>query len=229
MHVGVIPDGNRRFMKKNGVPDLGQSYLMGINKFYDFLEWCIDLGVNEVTVYALSIENLQNRGELEIRTLLTLFSAQAGDITTSRRIHENKIKVNVCGNRDYLRDAGGKGTGQELLADLGKLEEATKCYEGLVLNLAIGYGGRQEIISALKALVDGRQEINEENVKKNLWVKSYPDIILRTAENRLSNFLTWQSAYSEIFFVDKLWQEFEKKDLEEILEKYGSRERRFGK
>ena len=229
MHIGIIPDGNRRFMKKKGISNLKTSYEMGINKFYDVLDWCLDLGVDEITAYALSTENLQNRGALEIKTLLTLFSKQAESMLESDRIHKKKVRIRICGDTCLLLSVGGKDLGGKLLEKLKKLEDMTKNYNAVTLNLAIAYGGRQEIINAVNKAVDAGLPINEENIKKNLWVRSYPEIIIRTAECRLSNFLTWQSAYSEIYFIDKLWQEFEKTDLESILSDYKSKERRFGK
>ncbi|MBN2250887.1 MAG: di-trans,poly-cis-decaprenylcistransferase [Candidatus Altiarchaeota archaeon] len=229
MHIGIIPDGNRRFMKKRGIPNLRNSYEMGINKFHDFLEWCIDLDVKEVTAYALSTENLKNRGRLEIRTLLGLFSKQAVSMLDNEKIHKNRVRVKVCGDRCCLLDAGERGIGGETVKNLSILEDKTRDYDGLTLNFAIGYGGRQEIINSVKKVVDSGLEITEENIRKNLWVASCPEIVIRTSESRLSNFLTWQSAYSEIYFVDKLWQEFEKTDLERIISDYGSRDRRFGK
>jgi tritrans,polycis-undecaprenyl-diphosphate synthase [geranylgeranyl-diphosphate specific] len=229
MHIGVIPDGNRRFMKKKGIPNLGASYEMGINKFYDVLDWCLDLGVHEITAYALSTENLQNRGALEIKTLLTLFSRQAESMLESERIHKKKVRINICGDADYLLSAGGKDLGGKLLANLKNLENATRNYKSVSLNLAIAYGGRQEIIHAANKAASFGLPITEENIRKNLWVKRDPELIIRTSERRLSNFLVWQSAYSEIYFVEKLWQEFNKSDLESILSDYRSKERRFGK
>lgn len=229
MHIGIIPDGNRRYMKKRGIPKLRDSYEMGINKFYDVIDWCLELGVDEITAYALSTENLQNRGTLEIKTLLTLFSRQAESMLESDRIHEKKVRIRICGDMDYLLSVGGKDLGGKLLANLKKLEEVTKNYKAVTLNLAIAYGGRQEIIRAVRKVVDSNLEINEDNLKKNLWITGYPELVIRTSERRLSNFLTWQAAYSEIYFVDKLWQEFEREDLEGILKDYRSRERRFGK
>ena len=229
MHIGVIPDGNRRFMKKNGIPNLGASYEMGINKFYDVLDWCLDLGVHEITAYALSTENLQNRGTLEIKTLLMLFSKQAESMLGSERIHKKKVRINICGDTDYLLSAGGKDLGGKLLENLKNLENATKNYKAVTLNLAIAYGGRQEIVHAANKAAALGLPITEENIRKNLWVKSDPELIIRTSERRLSNFLVWQSAYSEIYFVEKLWQEFDKTDLEGILSDYKSKERRFGK
>lgn len=229
MHIGVIPDGNRRFMKKRGIPDLGASYEMGINKFYDVLDWCLDLGVKEVTAYALSTENLQNRGSLEIKTLLTLFSKQAESMRTSERLHNKKVRVRICGDAELLSSAGGKDLGKKLLENLKNLEEATSNYKAVTLNLGIAYGGRQEIIHAANKTASQGLPITEENIRKNLWIKNDPEIIIRTSERRLSNFLVWQSAYSEIYFVEKLWQEFNKSDLEEILSDYRAKERRFGK
>jgi len=228
MHIGIIPDGNRRYMRKKGILSLKDSYQRGIKKFYDFLDWCIDLNINEVTAYALSTENLENRSKSEIKTLLNLFSKQALSILNNERIHDNKIHINICGDKDYLLNTEKK-LGNEAIKNLRRLEELTKDYDKLTLNLAIAYSGRQEIINSVKNVINSGLELNEKNIRKNLWIKSYPEVIIRTAESRLSNFLVWQSAYSEIYFVDKLWQEFEKEDLINIIDDYNSRERRFGR
>lgn len=216
-------------MQKKGIPNLLESYHMGIKKFYDVLEWCVDLGVDEVTVYALSTENIENRGSMEIKTLLKLFSDQAVKVLEEGRIHENKVCVRVCGDRDLLVSAGGSGLGRRLVDNLRRLEEATKDYRGLRLNLAIAYGGRREIVDAVKRLVSEGFEVTEDNIRRFLWIPDCPELIIRTAEQRLSNFLLWQSAYSEIYFVDKLWQEFEREDLEAVLRDYSLSVRRFGK
>ena len=229
MHIGLIPDGNRRYMKKRGILNLMNSYRSGISKFYDFLEWCMKRGVNEVTIYALSMENIKNRGKKEVETLYTVFSEQAKKGLEDRRIHERKIHINVCGDKEYLKNNGNKKLGEELVENMEKLEQSTSDYDKFTLNFAMGYGGRQEIIEAVKKTASSGLEINEKNIRKNLWVKDYPEIVIRTSEDRLSNFLPWQSAYSEIYFVDKLWQEFDEKDLDKIIEDYNSKERRFGK
>jgi undecaprenyl diphosphate synthase len=229
MHVALIPDGNRRYMKKQGILSLSESYTQGIQRFYDFLEWCGDFGVNEVTIYALSTENIENRSPEEIKTLFTVFAEQADRALKDRRIHDRKVKVNFCGDREYLLKGGNGQLSGKLVNNLSKLEDATKDYGNLTLNLAIAYGGRQEILSAAKALSDKSLPFTEENLRDNLWVKGYPDILIRTSEERLSNFLLWQAAYSEIYFPDKLWQEFTRKDLEGIIADYRGRARRFGK
>jgi len=228
MHIGVIPDGNRRFMRKSSIANLEESYQMGINKFHDFLEWCIDLGVNEVTIYVLSTENIENRDKSEIGTLLNLFSSHAINVLNNGRIHDNGVKVNICGDIDYLSGVGNP-IGRNVVENLSNLEDSTKDYNNLELNVAIAYGGRQEIVHAIKNLMESGEEPSEENIRKNLWIKSYPDLIIRTAESRLSNFMTWQCAYSEICFIDKLWQEFRREDLVQILGNYNSRDRRFGR
>lgn len=221
MHIGIIPDGNRRYMKRRGMPDLEESYLMGIRKFYDVMRWCIDLNIGEVTIYALSTENLRNRTKEELNILLSLFSRQANEILNDERIHRDRVRIRVCGDKSLLNNNG-------LVDSMNALENATREYDNLRVNLAMGYGGRQEIVHAANELVTKGLEPTEENIQDNLWVKSDPDIIIRTSESRLSNFLTWQSAYSEIFFVDKLWQEFEKQDLVRVLSRYSRRKRRYG-
>lgn len=230
MHVALIPDGNRRYMLKEGMLNLKKSYEMGIAHFFDFLTWCGELGINEVTIYALSLENIENRSKNEVETLLKVFNRQAEDALTDERIHGNKVKVNVCGDRDRIRAvATNPGMGSKLVDNLEKLEKVTQNYDKLTLNLAVGYGGRQEIINASKKVLEKGLELTEDNISNNLWVKDNPDIIIRTAEERLSNFLIWQSAYSEIYFPEKLWQEFGKDDLRIIIRDFRKKERRFGK
>ncbi|MFC2154350.1 polyprenyl diphosphate synthase [Candidatus Altiarchaeota archaeon] len=230
MHVGLIPDGNRRFMSKKSIKNLFDSYNMGITRFFDFLEWCMKDGVDQVTIYALSTENLDNRSNTEIETLFKVFSDQAKKAINDKRIHDSKISVKVCGSRDTLiNKTNNKELANQLVENLNNLEEATKDYSNLRLNLAIAYGGRQEILNAAEAVSTSGEEFSEENFRKHLWIPDYPEVVIRTSEERLSNFLTWQSAYSEIYFVDKLWQEFEHQDLSHILDDYNQRDRRFGR
>ena len=230
MHIALIPDGNRRFMRKVGIADLAKSYGMGIRRFYDFLSWCSELGVKEVTIYALSTENIENRTKEELRTLFRVFSEQAKAALSDKRIKEKNVRVNICGNREYLLNGVREPElAKELVKNLSALEHATEKNSGSILNMAIAYGGRQEITNAASEVAKLGLPITEENIRKHLWVKSYPDIVIRTAEDRLSNFLVWQSAYSEIYFPNKLWQEFTKEDLKEIIDDYNGRERRFGK
>jgi len=186
-------------------------------------------GVKEVTIYALSLENITNRGKREVETLYRVFSEQAKKALNDKRIHEKKIRIKVCGDKESLLQTVDRKLGVELIKSMDDLEEKTKDYNNFTLNFAVGYGGRQEIINAVRNITSKGLEVNEENIRNNLWIRDYPDIVIRTSEERLSNFLLWQSAYSEIYFVDKLWQEFRENDLEKIIDDYNSRERRYGK
>ena len=228
MHVGIIPDGNRRYMKKIGIDDLEKAYRLGIDRFYDLVEWCDELGVNEVTIYTLSLENLENRDMEELYILMNLFAENTMKVLSDERMHDREIKVNICGNREYLTEYFGE-RGVELNEKFNKLEDKTSDYGGMKLNLAIAYGGRQEIINACQMIMNNGGEFSEETIQEHLWIKSNPDLIIRTSESRLSNFLLWQSAYSELYFVDKLWEEFKRDDLVDVLEDFGDREKRFGR
>lgn len=230
MHIAVIPDGNRRYMQKKGILNLKKSYQSGINKFYDFLEWSKEMGAKEITIYALSTENIRNREKREINTLLELFASQALKVLEEGRLHRNKVKVNLCGDLNYLFEKiSEKKLREKVKTSFEKLEQETKMHKGLVLNLAVAYGGRKEILHALEEMCKEKVPFTEEKLKQHLWVKSYPDLIIRTSETRLSNFLLFQGAYSEIYFVPKLWQEFEREDLEKIVEDFSEKERRFGR
>ncbi len=230
MHIAVIPDGNRRYMRKKGILNLKSSYESGIKKFYDFLEWSKELGADELTIYALSTENIDNRDKIEINTLLSLFAAQSLQSLSNGRIHDNKVRVKICGDLDYLSEKlSNNGLRERVMDSFKKLEEDTKHYRDIILNLAVAYGGRREILNAAGRLVKENLPFTEENLKQQLWVKNDPDLIIRTSERRLSNFLLFQGAYSEIYFVPKLWQEFERDDLVRIVDDFREKERRFGK
>jgi len=229
MHIGIIPDGNRRYMQRKGI-DLETAYRKGIDKFYNVLEWCVDFNISEVTLYALSTENIKNRGREELAVLFSVFAEISKKALNDGRIHKNKVHINICGDREYLSNTlSTLNLKSNLMNNLENLENSTKKYDKFTLNLAIAYGGKQELLNAVRKTIEQDLEINNKNIEKNLWIKKNVDIIIRTGEGRLSNFLLWQSAYSEVFFSNKLWPEFEKEDFTAIINKYNSRERRFGK
>lgn len=216
MHIAIVPDGNRR----NEI-NLTKSYTHGIDHLMDFLKWCKDFKVNEVTAYCLSIENLEQRERPKLKSLLNLFSLKAVEAI------DDKIdaKINVCGDMQLLRVFN-----EDLVSNLMTLEHQTRKNKKFTLNLAIAYGGQQEIMHAIRSLsmtVMGSHI--QKKFEKNLWIKSNPDIIIRTSQRRLSNFLLWQSAYSEFYYVDKLWQDFNKADLKEIIDSFNKTDRRFGR
>lgn len=228
-HVAVIMDGNRRYALDLGLDPVEGHYL-GKEKLYEFLNWCIELNIKIVTVYAFSTENLK-RSSREVEFLMKLFEESIDKELREGRIHKERVKVRVIGRRDILPE--------HLKKKIDEIENATKDYDRYILNLAIGYGGREEILKAIRDIsrevLEGKispEGIDEEVVKKHLYTKDLPDpdLILRTSgEERISNFLLWQMAYSELYFADVYWPSFSKIDFLRAILSYQKRERRFGK
>lgn len=221
MHIAIIPDGNRRYSKKKGI-SFENAYALGMDKFRDFVEWCSKMGVESVTAYALSLENIEKRSAVEIEILNRVLIKEIDKTINDERIHKNNICVKICGDLDAIKS-------KKLVEKLKELEDATAKYNKYRVNLAVAYGGRQEIMDVVKKFKKTNEEVNEQNVRNKLMVKEYPDILIRTGAHRISNFLLWQVAYSEIYFVDKLWPEFEKDDLIKIINDYNKTKRNFGK
>ncbi|MCD6421550.1 MAG: di-trans,poly-cis-decaprenylcistransferase [Thaumarchaeota archaeon] len=229
-HIAIIMDGNRRWAKKRGLePWLGHRF--GAEKLEEVVEWCLKLGIKVVTFFALSTENLR-RDRRELEELFKLFKEKIEEQLNGDLLHKNRIRVKVIGKKELL-----PGDLRDLLE---RLEEATKSYDNLFVNLAIAYGGRAEITDAARRLaedvVSGKiriDDINEETISRYLYTADLPiqepDMIIRTSgEERISNFLLWQSAYSELVFLDVYWPEFRKIDLMRAIRTYQKRQRRFG-
>jgi tritrans,polycis-undecaprenyl-diphosphate synthase [geranylgeranyl-diphosphate specific] len=220
-HIAIILDGNRRFAKRLVMkPWKGHEY--GAEKLRNLFTWCQEFDIKEITVYCLSIQNF-NRPKKEFDYLMDLFEKEFKDIKNDKRIHENKIKINFAGRMHMLPEKVQKAA--------NNLIEITKGYDGYVFNICMAYGGREEIIDAVNRIMKtGAKEINEKMLDKSMLVRSQPDLIIRTGgERRTSNFMIWQSPYSEWFFLDKMWPEFEKQDLINVLSEFSHRERRMGK
>jgi len=220
LRLGIILDGNRRFAKKlMKEPWKGHEY--GAKKLKDLFDWCKELDVRELTLYCFSLENF-NRPKKEFNYLINLFKKEFKNLETNPSIYENKVKIRFIGKRELLDT--------ELQELMREIEAKTKNHKNYTINFAVAYGGRQEIIEAVQKLSESGKEINENNLQARLWLKDAPDLIIRTGgEKRTSNFLPWQSAYSEWIFLDKLWPEFTKQDLENSIKEFYNRERRFGK
>ena len=220
MHIGIILDGNRRFAKKKN-KDIGKGHEEGARRVEDLLNWCKEMDIKQITLYCFSIENF-NRSEKEVKFLMNLFQKEFERIKKDKRIKENKIKIRFIGDKTRLN--------KNLQKTMKSLEEKTEKNDNYIINFAVAYGGRQEIIYAVKKLVKERKEITEENIKNCLYLADSPDLIIRTGgEKRTSNFLPWQSTYSEWFFLDKMWPEMTKEDLEKVINEFKNRKRRFGK
>ncbi len=230
-HIGIILDGNRRFAKRLMLePWKGHEW--GAKKVKELLRWCDGTGVKYLTLYSLSEENIKSRPKTELEFLLKIFEKEFIAITKKEHdVHKNKVRVKVIGRTNILP--------KSLREAIAKAEESTKNYRDYFLNLAIAYGGQQEItdgvIKIAKDVSSGiikPEQINEDLIRHSLYTNGapYPDMIIRTGgEKRLSNFLLWQSAYSELFFIDKMWPEFSKDDFLSIIEEFKQRQRRFGK
>lgn len=225
-HIGFILDGNRRFAKLRGLrPWRGHEF--GRDKVYQILDWCDEFGVGELTLYSFSIQNFQ-RPSREVGKLMALIRASFDELAADSRVHERHIRVRAIGQIDLLP--------ADVRRAISRAEKATAGYRGFTLNICVAYGGREEIFAAVKKmlrLVAGRviraADVTLEKFESNLFLNSQPDLIIRTGgECRTSNFLSWQSGYSEWFFVDKLLPEFGREDMARIIEEFGQRERRFG-
>jgi tritrans,polycis-undecaprenyl-diphosphate synthase [geranylgeranyl-diphosphate specific] len=227
-HIAIIMDGNRRFARDMGVdPNLGHE--RGRDKLKEVLEWCLDVGVKVLTVYAFSTENLK-RSKKEVNHLMRLFAENFRSIGDDERVHEHGIRVRVLGQRDLLPD--------DVREAIEFAEERTKEYDNYFYNIAVAYGGREEIVTAIRSIAqdvkDGKisvEGIDERSFASKLYTADVPDpdLILRTSgEERISNFLLWQLAYSELYFVDVYWPGFRKLDFLRAIRSYQMRQRRYG-
>ncbi|MDE1725443.1 MAG: di-trans,poly-cis-decaprenylcistransferase [Thaumarchaeota archaeon] len=230
-HIAIILDGNRRWAKRNLIMKI-DGHFRGADAVEKLLDWCEELNIRIITLYVLSSENL-NRKDDELGYLYELINERLHKLYNDPRIHKNRMKVKAIGSIELLPD---------FLKDiLGKLEETTKNYDGHYLNIAIAYGGQNELVDAIKKIgakiKDGSLDVNQidkDVIESSLYTshlpQSSPDMILRTSgEKRLSGFLLWQSAYSELVFMDVYWPEFRKIDLMRAIRTFQKRGRRLGK
>ncbi len=223
--LALIPDGNRRWAKAHKISVLN-GYSNGVKKFIDFSEWCSSYNIHNLTVWALSTENLK-RHTTELNALFNIYRKVCRDRSIINRLHENDAKVRIIGNADLIP--------KDLYASLKSIEHETESNSKSTINMLIGYGGADDIISAAKKLASKAAHgytINEESFRDSLISSDVPniDFVVRTSgEMRLSGFMPWQSGYSELYFSKKLWPDFTKRDLYYALADYNRRERRFGK
>lgn len=218
--IAFIPDGNRRYAKKYGM-DFLAAYNVGFNTAEKVFDWTLKLpDIKVATIYALSTENLR-RKKSELSLLSSMFSRYFRQLAKHEKIHDNQVRVKVIGRKEEM---------PSLKQSIAFLEESTQDYSNYELNIALGYGGRDELVHAFREMDASGDEISEENVQKHLFMTSDVDLLVRTGHtHRLSNFLTWQTAYSELYFTDKLWGEFDKKEFDKGIDFYESTQRNFGK
>ena len=228
-HVAIIMDGNRRFADSFGL-GASDGHEMGRDKLEELLDWCVEVGVRVLTVYAFSTENL-NRDPAEVDELMSLFAQNFRRAGDDERVHEHRIRIRAIGNLELLP--------REVQEAIRYAEDRTAEYTDYSFNLAVAYGGREEILNAIRLLakdaVDTKiavDDIDEDLFSRYLYTSDIPDpdLILRTSgEERISNFLLWQLAYSELYFTDVYWPGFRKVDFLRSIRAYQLRKRRYGK
>ena len=227
-HVAIIMDGNRRFAAEIGLTAL-EGHEKGRLKLEEVLNWCLEVGVKILTLYAFSTENLK-RDDGEVTHLMHLFAENFRRAGDDERVHKNRIRIRVFGKLELLPT--------DVRAAIAYAEERTKDYGEYQLNLAVAYGGRQEIVDAIRNVVTDAKagkvdvaDIDETFISQRLYTADIPDpdLVLRTSgEERISNFLLWQLAYSELYFVDVFWPGFRKIDFLRAIRSYQMRQRRYG-
>jgi tritrans,polycis-undecaprenyl-diphosphate synthase [geranylgeranyl-diphosphate specific] len=222
-------DGNRRFAQDLGLqPEAG--HIFGRDKLEEVLEWCFDLDIKILTVYAFSTENF-NRNSVEVKTLMDLCRNELDKAVHDSRIHKNQVKVRVIGSLDSLPE--------DIKESAQYIMDSTKDYNKYMFNIALAYGGREEILHAIQQIANdvkkGKlpiENISESTMSSYLYTNGLPDpdLILRTSgEERISNFLLWQLAYSELYFSDIYWPALKKRDFLRAIRTYQHRKRRYGK
>jgi tritrans,polycis-undecaprenyl-diphosphate synthase [geranylgeranyl-diphosphate specific] len=227
-HLAIIMDGNRRFAEQHGI-GVTDGHAAGRDTLEKLLDWCLEVGVRVLTVYALSTENF-SRAPDEVEGLMNLFDRALRDIAVDERVHRHQIRVRVLGNRRLLP--------VRVQEAIDIAEKATEKYSAYRYNVALAYGGRDEILQAIRSLAEevreGRldpSQIDSEAVSRRLYTADLPDpdLIFRTSgEERISNFLLWQSAYSELYFSDVLWPGLTRADFLRAIQAYQKRRRRHG-
>ncbi|TPD65552.1 isoprenyl transferase [Flavobacterium microcysteis] len=226
-HLAIIMDGNGRWAKQKGMLR-AFGHENGTKAVRTTVETCAKLGIENLTLYAFSTENW-NRPKLEVDTLMKLLiNSLKNELKT---LTENNIKLNIIGNFEKLPASAQK--------ELSQVISKTKDNNRMTLTLALSYGSREEIISAVKSIstkvknnIISTDAIDESIINQHLYTQNLPDVdlLIRTSgEHRISNFLLWQIAYAELYFTEVLWPDFREKDLYEAIISYQKRERRFGK
>lgn len=223
-HIAIIMDGNGRWAKKRLLPRF-MGHQKGLKTVKKIVAHCAELGVESLTLFAFSTENWR-RPQEEVSQLMQLFlSALQREVT---KLNENNVRLRIIGDR--------KGFNDEINANIDKAEQMTSQNTGLTLNIAANYGGRWDIVEAVKKWQKANpeadiEELDEQQLSQYVCLAEQPepDLLIRTGgEQRISNFLIWQGAYTELYFTDVLWPNFVEKELDKAISSYAKRERRFG-
>ena len=228
-HISIIMDGNRRFAWSLSLgAEIGHRH--GKEKLREVMDWVIDLGIPYLTVYALSTENLSSRDSDELEALFDLYVAGLDEISEDERIHSRGVRVRVVGRTEELPNRVNRA--------IESAQEKTSGYSNFTFTVCLAYGGREEIVDAVKGIASDHasgtlslERIDTAEISNRLYDAEIPDpdLVIRTSgEERVSNFLLWQIAYSELYFTDVHWPSFTKSDLYDAIETYQRRRRRYG-
>ena len=228
-HIAIIMDGNRRYAKEILNAEPMEGHKLGKDKLDEVVHWCLDLGIRHLTVYAFSTENFK-RDPGEVEYIMELLERSLYDFGDDEDVHKHHVAINVIGDMEMLPD--------NVIKAKEYAEGKTKDYTDFTLNLAIAYGGRQDIVHAVRRIAESVKkgeldidDINESTISSHISTNDVPDpdLILRTSgEVRISNFLLWQMAYSELYFTDVYWPGFRYIDLLRAIRTFQQRKRRFG-
>ena len=228
-HIGIIMDGNRRYARENLSSDIDEGHRLGEKKIEEVMDWCLELGVKYVTLFAFSSENFK-RDKNEVNFLMELAENAFYEMADNAKIHQNRVAIRALGDISSLPESVREA--------IDYAKEKTKDYHEFTLSICLAYGGRQEIVDAVRQIVSKVQsgELTVEDVCEDLLSSHLytgdmpdPDLILRTSgEVRVSNFLLWQLAYSELYFTDVFWPGFRYIDFLRAIRSYQQRGRRYG-
>lgn len=221
IHLALIPDGNRRWARQHGLKPW-EGHQRGARVMEDCLRWCVEEGIEEVSVYSLSIENLLKRPEAELKHIFKILAEYLEKLSREEFVHRHKVRIRVLGRVYKLPDF--------VFNTAHKVMKITKPYTSHVLNILVAYGGQDELLRCIQAARRSRVgKLTRKLLERFLWVSRPVDLIIRTGgDHRLSNFLLYQSAYAEIIFVDKYWPDFTRRDFDRCLTKYEKSQRRMG-
>ena len=233
-HIAVILDGNRRFAEQTGCPSVSLGYHQGARKVVELLDWCQDLHIPQITLWVLSTDNLKRPLE-QVQSLCKVIEQQIVEIAQRQLESRTPRQIRFFGQLDALAP--------QLKASLDQAHQITENYSQYFLNIGVAYGGREEIVDAVRALLEqydqegsclkeAARRVSEKEIESHLYLRDIPepDLIIRTSgEVRLSGFLLWQSVYSEFYFCDVFWPAFRKVDFLRAVRSFQQRKRRFGK
>ena len=233
-HIGIILDGNRRHARQHGLCNPQEIYQLGAEKLDDILYWCAELSIPAVTLWVFSTNNF-NRSPVEVSSILAAIESKVATLARDPLLHQKRVRVKTIGRLDVLPDS--------VAAALRAAEMATAQYDAMILTIAVAYGGREEIVDAVRNLLKAQTKagasssdlidsVTPEAIARHLYAADLPDpdLIIRTSgEIRLSGFLLWQSVNSEFYFTDVLWPAFRRIDFLRAIRAYQARNRRLGR